>query len=150
MNSVHPMFTNIHALANQDPWQKSIALAETTLSNWLKTPHTFKRIYLVGHGSSLYNCMVGEYVLEHIAGIPTKALPAFSFSAYAETKLLDAQTLVIGISTTGGTQSVCQALEHAQRAGAPTLAITAHKDSAITRNGDVVILSGGEDDQISV
>jgi len=150
MNSVHPMLTNIHALADSATWQKSITLADEALSTWLKTPRTFKQIYLVGHGSSLYNCMVGEYVLEHIAGLPSKAISAFSFSAYMEKKLLDAQTLVIGISTTGETQSVCEALERARQAGAPTLGITAHKDSPVTRHTDTVILTGGEDDQISV
>jgi len=150
MNSVHPMLTNMLALADATTWQKSIDLADETLSSWLKTPRKFERVILVGHGSSLYNCMVGEYVLEHIAGIRSKAIPAFTFSAYREKKLLDAKTLVVGISTTGETQSVCDALEQARQAGSPTLAITAHEDSVVTRNVEAVILTGGEDDQISV
>jgi len=150
MNSIHPMLTNIRALAEPSTWQKSLDLADAALAAWLEMPRTFKRIYLVGHGSSLYNCMVGEYVLEHISGIPSKAISAFAFSAYMEKKLLDAQTLVIGISTTGETQSVCDVLERARNAGAPSLAITAHQDSPITRHADAVILTGGEDDRISV
>ncbi len=148
--SVHPMLTNIHALADPTTWQKSIDLAEEALSNWAQAPCTFEQIYLVGHGSSLYNGQVGEYVLEHIAGIPSKAIPAFAFSSYMEKRLLDSQTLVIGISTTGETQAVCEALKRAREAGAPTLAITAHKDSSITHEVDVLIPTGGEDDQISV
>jgi fructoselysine-6-P-deglycase FrlB-like protein len=150
MNSVHPMLTNILALGDPVTWQKSIDLADEALSAWLKIPRVSKRIYLVGHGSSLYNVQVGEYVLEHIASVPSKAIPAFAFSAYMEQRLLDSQTLVIGISTTGETQSVCDALERARQAGSSTLAITAHKNSAITHNVDAVILTGGEDDQISV
>ena len=150
MNSIHPMLTNIRALADPGAWQKSIDLAEEALSIWLQTPRTFKRVYLVGHGSSLYNSQVGEYVLEHIVGIPCKAIPAFAFSAYMEERLLDSQTLVIGISTTGETQSVCEALECARQADSSTLAITAQEDSSITHHGDAVILTGGADDQISV
>lgn len=150
MNPVHPMLTNILALADRASWQKSIDLAEEALSSWLKSPRELKRIYLAGQGSSLYNCMVGEHILEHIAGIPAKAISAFAFSRYLETKLLNDETLVIGISATGETESVCNALQGARRAGAPTLAITAHKDSAATRYADSVILTGGEDDQISV
>ena len=150
MNAVHPMLTNLRALANPLTWQSSIDLAGEALSKWQDAPRAIKRIYLVGHGSSLYNGLVGEYVLEHIAGIPSKAMPAFAFSTYLEWKMLSTETLVIGISTTGGTQSVCEALEHARQAGAPTLAITAHQDSTITHNADTVILTGGEDDQISV
>jgi glutamine---fructose-6-phosphate transaminase (isomerizing) len=150
MNAMHPMLTNILSLGNPDTWQKSIDLADDALSVWLKPPRDFKRIYLVGHGSSLYNGQVGEYILEHIAGIPSKAVPAFAFSAYAEQRLLDPQTLVIGISTTGETQAVRDALERARQAGSATLAITAHKGSLITDNVNAVILTGGEDDQISV
>jgi len=150
MNAVHPMLTNILALANPATWQKSIDLADGVLSTWLETPRAFKHIYLVGHGSSLYNCMVGEYVIEHIAGIPSKATSAFAYSVYMEKKLLDAETLVIGISTTGETQSVGDALARARQAGASTLVITAHTDSAVAQNADVVIPTGGEDDQISV
>jgi glucosamine--fructose-6-phosphate aminotransferase (isomerizing) len=150
MNTVHPMLTNILSLGEPETWQKSIDLADKALSVWLKAPRQFKRIYLVGHGSSLYNGQVGEYVLEHVAGIPSKAIPAFAFSAYAEQRVLDPQTLMIGISTTGETQSVCEALERARQVGSSTIAITAHKGSSITHNVDAVVLTVGEDDQISV
>lgn len=150
MNAIHPMLTNILAIANPATWQRSIGLADEALMMWLKTPRSFTRIYLVGHGSSLYNCQVGEYVLEHIAGIPSKAIPAFTFSVYKERTMLDAQTLVIGISTSGETQSTYEALERAHQAGSSTLAITAHNGSPIIRNVDAIILTGGEDDQISV
>lgn len=150
MTVIHPMLRNILSLADQGTWQKSIDLAEQALSASFRAAHPFNQIYLVGHGSSLYNAQVGEYILEYIAGIPCKALPAFAFSAYMEHRRLDPQTLVIGISTTGETKSVCDALERARTAGSITLAITAHTDSLITQNADVTLLTGGEDDQISV
>ena len=148
--AVHPMFNNIQALADPATWQKSMDFAEAALSSWVKTPSTFKQIYLVGHGSSLFNSQVGEYVIEHITGIPSRAVPAFAFSNYMEPRLLGPEILVIGISTTGGTGSVCEALEKARGAGSSTLAITARHDSPITQDAEAVILTGGEDDQISV
>jgi glucosamine 6-phosphate synthetase-like amidotransferase/phosphosugar isomerase protein len=150
MTEIHPMLRNILSLTDPRTWQKSIELADEALSAWFKTRREFTRVYLVGHGSSLYNGLVGEYVLEHIAGIPCKAVPAFAFSAFFEKRLLDSQTLVIGISTTGETQSVCDALERARKAGSSVLAVTAQKESRITHSADAVILTGGEDDQISV
>ena len=149
MNSVHPMLTNILSLADPQTWQRSVHLAEEALSNWAK-PNDLSRIYFVGHGSSLFNSLVGEQIVEHVAGIPCKAVPAFSFSRYEEPSLLGPHTLVIGISTTGGTQSVCEALARARQAGSSTLAITSHPDTPITQGADAVILTGGEDDQISV
>lgn len=149
MNPVHPMLTNILSLGDMDTWQKSINLVEQALSTWKHTGH-FSRVYLVGHGSSLFNGLVGESVLEHIAAIPSKAVPAFAFSKYFETSLLGPQTLVVGISTTGETESVRDAVERAREAGAATLAVTAHPETPITQYADAVVLSGGEDDQISV
>ncbi len=150
MNAIHPMLTNIRALANPETWQKSIDLADSVLSSWFRFQRKFERIYLVGHGSSFYNGQVGESILEHIAGIPSKAIPAFAFLNYIESKILGPQTLVVGISTTGETQSVREALERARRAGSLTLSITAHQNSEIAQHADIVILTGGEDDQISV
>ena len=150
MTVVHPMLRNILSLADPGTWQKSIDLADEALAAWVPMPQEVKHIYLVGHGSSLYNAQVGEYILEYIAGVPCKAVPAFAFSAYMEHRRLDAQTLVIGISTTGETKSVGEALERTRDAGWVTLAITAHKDSLITQNADITVLTGGEDDQISV
>ena len=149
MISVHPMLTNILALADPLTWQKSIDLADEAFARW-EGSRNFQRVYFVGHGSSLFNGVVGEYILEHIAGIPSKAVPAFAFLKYSETSLLGPQTLVVGISTTGGTESVCSAMEWARQAGSSTLAITAHANTSITEYADTVILSGGEDDQISV
>ena len=150
MSAIHPMLRNILSLANRETWQKSIDLADEALAAWLPMPQEIKQIYLVGHGSSLFNGLVGEYILEYIAGVPCKAVPAFAFSTYMEHRRLNAQTLVIGISTTGETNSVSTVVERARDAGSPTLAITAHRDSLITYSADVVIPTGGEDDQISV
>jgi glucosamine--fructose-6-phosphate aminotransferase (isomerizing) len=144
------MLTNILSLADTLTWQKSIRLANESLSNWSKSSENFKQVYFVGHGSSLFSGLVGEHLFEHIAGISSKAVPAFAFSKYSEPRLLGPQTLVVGISTTGGTESVCAALEHAHQAGSPTLAITAHANAPIAKSADAIILSGGEDDQISV
>ncbi len=144
MPPLHPMLTNILALANPAEWQKSLRLAQEGLAGWKK--RRFRRVYLVGHGSSLYDSMVGAAIIEHIAGVDARAWPAFAFAAYAEERLLDARTLVVGISMTGTTRSACAALERARAQGAATLAITACGDSAIARVAEQVVLTGGEDD----
>ena len=73
------MLTNIRALADATTWQESIDLAAEALLDWSKTPRVIQQVYLVGHGSSLFNGQVGQYVIEHIAGIPSKAIPALLF-----------------------------------------------------------------------
>lgn len=145
MNTVHPMLTHILAMGDPAIWETSLRLAEEGLSGLAAGP--FERVYFVGHGSSLYNGMVGKYVLEHIVGIPAEAFPAFVFARYAEPALLGPGTLVVGISTTGTTKSACDALEVARRGGSPTLAVTAYPGSAITEGAQAVVLTGGEDDR---
>jgi glucosamine--fructose-6-phosphate aminotransferase (isomerizing) len=149
--SEHPMIQNILLLAQPDLWQHSMDLGEKSVGEWLRgRQRDFERVYFVGHGSSLYNGQVGKYLVEHIAGIPAEAIPAFSFASYAETKLLGPKTLVVGISTTGGTKSVVEALARARAEGAPILTITAHDGTPISEGVEATILSGGEADTISV
>jgi glutamine---fructose-6-phosphate transaminase (isomerizing) len=148
----HPMIRNILSLADPATWQSSLELAEKTTAAWLNKVicHHFERIYLVGCGSSLYNGQVAKYLLEHFTHLPAEAVPAFAFAAYVEPAILSTKTLVIGISTTGGTQAVCDAIDCARQAGAPTLALTAYEDSPVTQHADATILTGGHMDTISV
>jgi glucosamine--fructose-6-phosphate aminotransferase (isomerizing) len=152
MTKDHPMLENILSLVKPETWQSSIGLAEFTTNQWLDKIQypDLERVYLVGCGSSLYNGQVGKYAMEQIAGLPAEAIPAFTFSRYIDPKMLNLKTLVIGISTTGGTLAVIEALEHARRAGAPTLAITAEADSLVTHVAETTILTNGQHDTMSV
>jgi glucosamine 6-phosphate synthetase-like amidotransferase/phosphosugar isomerase protein len=151
MAAQHPMLENIRSLSGPALWEHSMQLAKTALAAWLKGKRPgFERVVFVGHGSSLYNGQVGKYIVEHIAGIPAEAIPAFAFATYGEAKILGPKTLVVGISTTGGTQSVVDALARARAANSPTLVITAHAGSAVTSDADAVILTGAEKDMLSV
>ncbi len=151
MSAQHPMLDNILSLSDPALWEHSIQLAKTALSAWLKGKRPgFERVVFVGHGSSLYNGQVGKYIVEHLAGIPAEAIPAFAFATYTEENILGPKTLVVGISTTGGTQSVVDALARARAANSPTLVITAQAGSPVTVDADAVILTGGEIDTLSV
>jgi glucosamine--fructose-6-phosphate aminotransferase (isomerizing) len=146
------MLGNILSLANLETWQFSLRLAEGAIEQWLAQvgQAEFDHVYFTGCGSSLYNGQVAKYAMEALAGIPAEALPAFTFSRYASPRVLGSKTLVVGISTTGKTQSACEALEHAREAGAHTLAVTAFADSPVTRLAESTILTGGQADNMSV
>ncbi|RPI22398.1 MAG: SIS domain-containing protein, partial [Chloroflexota bacterium] len=148
MAQEHPMLGNILSLADPELWRSSIELAGQGTTAWLDRidPSQLERIELVGCGSSLYNAQVGKYVLERFAHISTQATPGFAFAAYVEPAILGPRTLVVGISTTGGTQTVCDSLARARDAGSPTLAITAHAGSLITQVAGATILTGGHND----
>lgn len=148
----YPMLGNILSLAKPETWQTSLELAERSIDQWLDQSGfpEFEQVVFTGCGTSLYNGQVAKHAVEALAGIRAEAAPAFSFSRYAQPRLLRAKTLVVGISTTGSTQSTCEALEHARRAGARTLAVTAFAGSPITRAAEGVLLTGGEKDNMSV
>lgn len=150
MHDLHPVLVNIRSLAQRSAWHQSIEQAHIAFDAWAtqRPQVNFTRIYFVGCGTSFYAGQVGKYAVEHLAGIPAEALQAFAFTAYAEPTLLGPQTLVVGISTTGETAAVADALIFARRHGAATLALTAHASSAVTRAAESTVLTGGEDDTL--
>jgi glucosamine--fructose-6-phosphate aminotransferase (isomerizing) len=146
VNAGHPMMRNILSLAERSTWQHSIEVGEASLAAWSAARGTvrFDRVYLLGCGTSFYAGQVAKYAVEHIAHTPAEAVQAFAFAAYAEPAVLGPRTLVVGISTTGNTQAVCDALARAREAGAPTLGITANTEANIARIADAVIPTGGQ------
>ena len=147
-----PILANILSLADPATWQTAIDLGDQGVTAWLSGLNrcNFSRIIFIGCGTSLFNGQAGKYLCEHLAGIPSEAVAAFSFAAYADPALLGAHTLVVGISTSGETQSVCDGLLRARQAGSPTLALTAHPGSPVTKSVESVLLTGGQSDRVGV
>ena len=152
MNTNHPIMNNILALSDRATWNHTLDVGESTLSAWLEQFDASKveRVYFVGCGTSYYAGQVGKYIVERIAHIPAEAVQAFAFATYAQPDVLGAHALVAGISTTGGSEAVVDALAHAQASGAATLAITANAGSAVSDVAQATILTGGGDDKVSV
>jgi glucosamine--fructose-6-phosphate aminotransferase (isomerizing) len=67
-----------------------------------------------------------------------------------QNSLLTPKTLVIGVSTTGETEAVCEALEQARLAGARALGVTAEARSTVSRVAEATILTNGQHDTMSV
>jgi glutamine---fructose-6-phosphate transaminase (isomerizing) len=146
----HPVLANIMSLADNAIWQRSEALADAVLPGWSRNlaSRGVSRVYFVGCATSYHAGLAGKYAVERLAHIPAEAMLAFPFSVYLPTELLGPQTLVVGISKTGGTEAVCMALAKARNSGAPTLAVTATSDSQVTRLADAAVLTGGHDDKV--
>ncbi len=120
MTDAEILLTNIYSLGEHAVWQDCFEHVKSGLQTWLRTANVsnFQRIYIVGCGTSYYAAQVGKYVIEHLTHLPVEAQQAFVFSIYTNPALMDEKTLVIGISTTGNTESVCNAIEFARRHGA--------------------------------
>ena len=145
MDDATILLENILSLGEHAIWQKCIDNVDNDLRSWLSTTNEvkYRRVYIIGCGTSYYAAQVGKHIIEHLTHLPVEAHQAFAFSIYTEPALLNEKTLVIGVSTTGNTESVCDALEFAQHCGAATLAFTASPGSKITEISQTTILTGG-------
>ncbi|HEC89806.1 MAG TPA: glutamine--fructose-6-phosphate transaminase (isomerizing), partial [Thermoplasmatales archaeon] len=95
-------------------------------------------ITIVACGTSFYAGLVGKYLIEHLAGIPTYLELA---SEYRYFGIRDTTSLVIAITQSGETADTLGALKEAKNIGCKTLVITNVVGSTATRIADASILT---------
>ncbi len=93
-----------------------------------------KRIVIVACGTSWHSGLVGEYMIEQIAGIPTEVEYASEFR-YRD-PIINRDDVVIAISQSGETADTLAALREAKRKGATTIGIVNVVGSTIARETD--------------
>jgi glucosamine 6-phosphate synthetase-like amidotransferase/phosphosugar isomerase protein len=140
----------IHALAegNGRALRQTMAEAKKQLEGLLpRLPDTpFKRIYVLGCGTSYYGAVVCKHAFEELAGIPTEGAQGFAFASYQNPLLLDKQTLVVGFSTAGQTEAILNSFAKARERGACTMAATALPESRVAKAADEILLTGATDE----
>jgi len=82
-----------------------------------------RRVVLVGCGDSLAVMVAARAALESMLGVPCEPAQSLEF-AYYQAHLLDAETAVIALSSSGETTRTVEALLMAQHRGSYTVAIT--------------------------
>jgi glucosamine--fructose-6-phosphate aminotransferase (isomerizing) len=92
------------------------------------------RIVLTGCGTALHAAMVGEYLIEYLASIPTEVEFASEFR-HRNTPMTE-DTLVFAISQSGETADTLGALRESRRKGYRTLGICNNVASTIARESD--------------
>lgn len=99
-----------------------------------KRLRSINRIVIVSCGTSYHSGLVGEYMLEEYAGIPTEVEMASEFR-YRK-PMLDKKTAVIAISQSGETADTLAAIREAKEKGALTIGIVNVVGSTIARETD--------------
>jgi glucosamine--fructose-6-phosphate aminotransferase (isomerizing) len=94
----------------------------------------YDRIVITACGTSWHAALIGEYMLEDLARVPTEVEYASEFRY--RTPLVDNRTLVIGISQSGETADTLAALREAKKRGARTLGLVNSVGSTIAREVD--------------
>ncbi len=92
------------------------------------------RVVITACGTSWHSALIGEYMLEELAHLPTEVEYASEFRY--RTPLVNERTLVIGISQSGETADTLAALREARRRGARTLGVVNSVGSSIAREVD--------------
>ena len=102
------------------------------------------RIVLTACGTSWHSALIGEYMMEELARIPTEVEYASEFRY--RNPIVDEHTLVVGISQSGETADTLAALREAKRRGARTLGLVNVVGSTIARevDGGIYLHAGPE------
>ena len=108
-----------------------LALSDSELAH-------FRRVVLIGCGTSLNAAMVGRHLIERLAGIPAEAESASEFR-YRE-PFIDDKTLVIAIGQSGETADTVAAMAQVRRRKARLITICNAPDSQATRLADRSLL----------
>ncbi len=115
----------------------SVDLSEVKLGDDLLT--RLRRVFIVACGTSYHAGLVASYAIEQLAGVPVQIDVASEFR-YRH-PVLDADTLVIGITQSGETLDTLAAMRLARQAGSPVLALTNIMGSQATRDSDYVMFT---------
>jgi glucosamine--fructose-6-phosphate aminotransferase (isomerizing) len=96
-----------------------------------------QRLYLVACGTAYYSCMVGKYLYEQIAGLPTEADLASEFRYRGP--VLGPECMVIPVSQSGETADTLAALRQAKAGGSRVVAICNVREATIARESHDVL-----------
>jgi glucosamine--fructose-6-phosphate aminotransferase (isomerizing) len=107
------------------------------VANYLRELARTKRVILTACGTAFHAGLVGEYLFEHLARIPTETEYASEFRY--RNPIIEDGTVVIAISQSGETIDTLAAVEEAKERGATVLGIVNVVGSTIARATDAGI-----------
>ncbi len=96
-----------------------------------------RRAVLVACGTAWHACLVGKFLVEHLAGLSCEVDYGSEFR-YRD-PILDPQTLLVVVSQSGETADTLAAVEAGREKGTPVLAVCNVVDSSIARRASAVL-----------
>jgi glucosamine--fructose-6-phosphate aminotransferase (isomerizing) len=102
-----------------------------------KLPTNVERCVLVACGTAWHACLVGKFLIERLAGIPSEVDYGSEFR-YRD-PILDEKTLLMVVSQSGETADTLAAVETGREHGTPVLAICNVVDSSIARRSTATL-----------
>ncbi|MBI2576054.1 glutamine--fructose-6-phosphate transaminase (isomerizing) [Candidatus Woesearchaeota archaeon] len=114
-------------------------LLDKEIQGAVPNPMEIKRLIIVACGTSWHAGLIGEFMLEELAKIPTEVEYASEFR-YRDPIIPDG-TAVIAISQSGETADTIAALREAKKKGAKVIAVVNVEGSTIARESDSVLFT---------
>lgn len=97
-----------------------------------------KKVFILGCGDSWFTGVGVRFAFEKLLGIPVEPMQALDYALYYHSTA-HAEMLVIGISSSGNTKAVMDALRQAKKHGAVTIGVTNTQGSPIVQEFDHAI-----------
>ena len=106
-----------------------------------------QKIWIAGSGTSVYAAMIAARCIERTCGIDAEAITSLELLDEVTAPLFGPRTLLIGISQSGSTLVLVEAMRLARQLGALTVAITAEPASPVAEAAEFVFatLTGPEE-----
>ncbi|MCM3022623.1 glutamine--fructose-6-phosphate transaminase (isomerizing) [Heyndrickxia ginsengihumi] len=117
--------------------EDGVAIPELEVFLHSRNLQSFEKIMIVGSGTSYHSGIIGKKILDSLIEIPVEVAIASEFSC--EHSTLTDKHLVIVVSQSGETADTLSALKEAKKYGTPTIAITNHWKSTLSRQADCTI-----------
>ncbi len=115
-----------------DPLQGQVVLGG--IGEYARELVKARRVIFVGQGTALNAALVGEFLMEDLAKIPTEVEFASEFRY--RNPIIEEGTVVIAISQSGETADTLSALHEAQQRGALTIGLVNVVGSSVARDSD--------------
>ncbi len=118
-------------------------LVDTEIKQVVRLAHIlnarrYQYVVIAARGSSDNAARYAQYLMGAMLGLPV-ALATPSLHTRYGAHLRFEGALVIGISQSGASPDICTVIEDARSAGAPTIAITNHPESALAHAAEFII-----------
>ncbi|GAA3404469.1 MurR/RpiR family transcriptional regulator [Paenibacillus hodogayensis] len=133
----------ISAMNRQNIENTTTLLDEESLRKAIAIIREAKKLFFFGVGSSGITALDGKYRFMRLGYECSAENDAHIIAMNAA--LLKKGDVVVGVSTSGSTKDLVDALEIAKRRGARILCLTSHARSPITQFADVVLLTASKE-----
>ena len=110
-----------------------------------ETSARIARLFTTGCGDSYFAALASELAFEMLAGVPTEAQNAMTFSRYGSEFIPATGSAVIGVSVSGGVTRTIEGVLRARARGARTIAITSSEATPIAKAAQHVLTTKAPD-----